>query len=280
MYTMMYINVLATAFKGLTIVTFTDEKKQPQPSTSKQDKTRPFYYPSPSPLPTTTEEKAEIPELVDILLPEEVTNDNIAIEDLDWSPPPVAYRKNNRKQRYSTRFPDIEEEECCLCGQIKRKSWPGHDGKGKNNEMTDKIFKFQNIQLHLSHMRATHQNTVLQTGGTAEEQFAQIQASSRQHALNDIREHKQPTALDQIDLQDVSSSSTEEQAPSVDTVVTTSTSSFEIVHQDNNTQIVSHMPRIPDQHLQVPIDPQNIQDIWSDDDEGKHHCYKVRYVCS
>ena len=30
---------------------------------------------------------------------------------------------------------------------------------------------------------------------------------------------------------------------------------------------MSHVPRIPDQHLQVPIDPQHIQDIWSDDDE-------------
>ena len=116
-------------------------------------------------------------------------------------------------------------------------------------------------------MCATCQNTVLPTGGTAEEQFAQIQASSRQSALNDIREHEQPTAPDQI--QDVSSSSTEEQAPSaqVDTIVTTSTSSFEIVHQDDNTQTVSHVPRTSDQHLQVPIDPQNIQDIWSDDDE-------------
>ena len=53
----------------------------------------------------------------------------------------------------------------------------------------------------------------------------------------------------------------------VHTTVTTSTSSFEIVHQDDNTQTVSHVPRIPDQHLQAPIDPQNIQDIWSDDDE-------------
>ena len=80
-------------------------------------------------------------------------------------------------------------------------------------------------------------------------------------------EHEQPTAPDQI--QDVSSSSTEEQASpaQVDTVVTTSMSSFEIIHQDNNTQIVSDMPRIPDQHLQAPIDPQNIQDIWSDNDE-------------
>ena len=31
--------------------------------------------------------------------------------------------------------------------------------------------------------------------------------------------------------------------------------------------MVSHVPRIPDQHLQTPIDPQNIQDIWWDDDE-------------
>ena len=64
-------------------------------------------------------------------------------------------------------------------------------------------------------------------------------------------------------------SSLEEQAPptQVHTTVTTSTSSFEVVHQDNNTQTVSHVPRIPDQHLQVPINPQNIQDIWSDNDE-------------
>ena len=49
--------------------------------------------------------------------------------------------------------------------------------------------------------------------------------------------------------------------------MTTSMSSFEIIHHNNNTQTVSHMPITPDQHLQVPIDPQNIQDIWSDDDE-------------
>ena len=136
-----------------------------------------------------------------------------------------------------------------------------------NNEMSDKIFKFQNIQLRPSNTRATHQNTVFQLGGTAEEQFAQIQTSSRQSALNDIRAHEQATAPEQI--QDVSSSSLEEQAPptQLHTTVTTSTSSFEGVHQDDNTQTVSHVPRIPDQHLQAPIDPQNIQDIWSDDDE-------------
>ena len=86
--------------------------------------------------------------------------------------------------------------------------------------------------------------------------------------MNDIREHEQPTTPDQI--QDVSSSSIEEQAPpaKVDTTFNTSTaSSFEIVHQDNNNQTVSQVPRIPDQHLQAPIDLQNIQDIWSDDNE-------------
>ena len=116
-------------------------------------------------------------------------------------------------------------------------------------------------------MHATHQNTVFPTGGTAEEQFVQIQALSRQIALNDIHEHEQTTTPDQI--QDVSSSSVEGQAPpeQVDTTVTTSTSSFEIVHQGDNTQTVSHVPRIPDQHLQVPIDPQHIKDIWLDDDE-------------
>ena len=136
-----------------------------------------------------------------------------------------------------------------------------------NNEMTDKIFKFQNIQLHLSSTHATCQNTVFQAGGTAEEQFVQIQASSRQTALIDIREHEQPTAPDQI--QDVSFSSIQEQAPQtqVHTTVTTSTSSFEIVHHDDDNQTVSHVPRIPDQHLQAPIDLQKIQDNWSDNDE-------------
>ena len=133
--------------------------------------------------------------------------------------------------------------------------------------MTDKIFKFQNIQLHPSNMCATRQNTVFQLGGTAEEQFTQIQASSRQSVLNDIWAHEQATVPEQI--QDVSSSSLEEQAPptQVHTTVTTLTSSFEVVHQDDNTQIVSHVPRIPDQHIQAPINLQNIQDIWSDDDE-------------
>ena len=67
----------------------------------------------------------------------------------------------------------------------------------------------------------------------------------------------------------MSSLSLEEQAPptQVHTTVTTSTSSFEVVHQNDNTQTVSHVPRIPDQYLQVPINPQNIQDIWSDDDK-------------
>ena len=63
---------LVTAFHGLTIVTFTDEKSELQPSTSKQEDQRPFFYASPTPLPTTTEEEAEIPELVDIPIPEEV----------------------------------------------------------------------------------------------------------------------------------------------------------------------------------------------------------------
>ena len=136
-----------------------------------------------------------------------------------------------------------------------------------NNEMTDKIFKFQNIQLHPSNTCTTHQNTVFQPGGTAEEQFAQIQVSSRQSALNDIWAHGQATAPEQ--MQDVSLSSLEEQAPPMQlhTTFTTSTNSFEVVHQNDNTQMVSHVPRIPDQHLQAPIDPQNIQDIWLDDDE-------------
>ena len=50
--------------------------------------------------------------------------------------------------------------------------------------MTDKLFKFQNIQLIPTNTWATRQNTILPTEGTAEEQFAAIEASTRQHILN------------------------------------------------------------------------------------------------
>ena len=113
---------LATAFHSLTIVTFTDENSEPQPSTSKQEDQRPFFYASLTLSPTTTEEEAEIPELVDIPIPEEVEQDKINIEDSNWSPPPLAYRQVNHKRRNSTQLPDIDEEACTRCGKIKGKS--------------------------------------------------------------------------------------------------------------------------------------------------------------
>ena len=123
---------LATAFKGLTIVTFTDNlKAQPQPSTSAQNTQRLFYYLSPSPSPTTTEENTEIPELVDnidIPVPEEVTTDNIPIEDSDWLHAKVAYQHYSCKRRYSNQFLD-DKDECCRCGQLKCKSWPGRNNQ-------------------------------------------------------------------------------------------------------------------------------------------------------
>ena len=107
---------LTTAFKGLTIVTFTDDKSELQPVTSKQEDERPFFYALPSPSPTTTEEEVDIPELIDVLLPEKVEQDQLHIEDSVLSPPPVAYQQVNHKRRYSTQFPDIEEEACTHCG--------------------------------------------------------------------------------------------------------------------------------------------------------------------
>ena len=109
---------LVTAFHSLTIVTFTDEKSELQPSTSKQEDQRPFFYASPTPSPTSTEEEAEIPELVDIPIPEEVEEDKINIKDSDWLPPPLAYRQVNHKRRNSTQLPDIDEEACTHCGRI------------------------------------------------------------------------------------------------------------------------------------------------------------------
>ena len=138
--------------------------------------------------------------------------------------------------------------------------------------MTDKLFKFQNIQLVPTNTWATRQNTLLPSEGTAEEQFAAIEASTHLHILNDIREQQQPTAPDQSP--DVSSSSVEDKAPTKEgeTIVTTSGSSFEVIHHDDNEQEVRIVPPVPYKHLTVPITPQDIQDIldetFSEDDEG------------
>ena len=142
----------------------------------------------------------------------------------------------------------------------------------ENNEMTDKLFKFQNIQLIPTNTRATRQNTILPTEGTAEEQFAAIEASTRQHILNDIRQHQQPTTPEQSP--NVSSSSLEDKGPTneVETSITTSSSSFKIVHHGDNEQEVCTVPPVPYKQLTAPITPQDIQDIWSesfsDDNEG------------
>ena len=140
--------------------------------------------------------------------------------------------------------------------------------------MTDKLFKFQNIQLRPTNTWATRQNTVLPTKGTAEEQFTAIEASTCQQILNDIRQHQQPTTPEQSP--DVSSSSLKDKGPpnEVETLITTSSSSFEIVHQGDNEQKVCTVPPVPYKQLTAPITPQDIQDIWSksfsdnDNDEG------------
>ena len=110
--------------------------------------------------------------------------------------------------------------------------------------MTDKLFKCQNIQLIPTNTRATRQNTILPTKATAEEQFAAIEASTHQHILNDIRQQQQPTAPDQSP--DVLSSLLEDKGPTneVETTVTTSASSFEIVQHDDNEQEVHTVPPI------------------------------------
>ena len=123
---------LATAFKGLTIVTFTDANLEDTPSTSNQQPYRPFHYPSPSPSPTTTEEIEDIPELVenqDLPLPDEVLDDNIPIEDSDWSPPSVAFLPWLVKRKQNSSSPDTGE--CWRCKQLKRKSWPGCNVQGE-----------------------------------------------------------------------------------------------------------------------------------------------------
>ena len=98
---------MATAFKGLTIVTFTDANLEDTSSASNQQAYKPFYYPSPPPSPITTEEIEYIPELVedqDLTLPDKVLDDKIPIEDSDWSLPSVAFLPwlGKRKQNSSS----------------------------------------------------------------------------------------------------------------------------------------------------------------------------------
>ena len=58
----------------------------------------------------------------------------------------------------------------------------------------------------------------------------------------------------------------------METSITTSSSSFEIIHHGDNEQEVRTVPPVPYKQLTAPITPQDIQDIWSesfsDDDEG------------
>ena len=123
---------LATTFKGLTIITFTDANLEDTPSTSNQQTHRPFHYPSPPPSPTTTEEIDDAPELVEnknLPLPEEVLDDRMAIEDLDWSLPSVAFLPQLGKRKQNVSSPDTEE--CWRCKQLKCKLWPGHNVQGE-----------------------------------------------------------------------------------------------------------------------------------------------------
>ena len=109
------------------------------------------------------------------------------------------------------------------------------------------------------------------TEGTAEEQLPAIEASTHQHILNNIQQKQQPTTPEQSP--DVSSSSLEDKGPTteVETSITTSSSSFEIVHHGDNEEEVCTVPPVPYEQLTAPITPQDIQDIWSksfsDDDE-------------
>ena len=76
---------LATAFKGLTVVTLSDPPQETQISNQKSD--RPFEYNSLSPSPTSTE-KERSPEAVDeIPIPSEVLEDKVFVQDDIWEPP-------------------------------------------------------------------------------------------------------------------------------------------------------------------------------------------------
>ena len=58
----------------------------------------------------------------------------------------------------------------------------------------------------------------------------------------------------------------------METSITTSSSSFKIIHHGDNEQEANTVPPVPYKWLTAPITPQDIQDIWSEtfseDDEG------------
>ena len=117
---------LATAFKVLTLITFTDANIEDTSSTSIQESQRPFSYPSSSPSPTTTEELKDLPDLVqntELPLPHDILEDNLSIENSDWSPPSVAFQTQLGKRKHTSYSPDTVE--CKRCKQLYRKSWPG-----------------------------------------------------------------------------------------------------------------------------------------------------------
>ena len=61
--------------------------------------------------------------------------------------------------------------------------------------------------------------------------------------------------------------STEEQPPQDTQAVVTSSSSFEIVHQDDDNYTVQVIPSVQDKCLEAPFLPHNLPGIWSDDDD-------------
>ena len=117
---------LATAFKGLTIITFTDANLEDTPSTSLPETQKPFSYPSTSPSPTTTEELEDLPDLVqntELPVPQDILDDRISIENSDWSPPSVEFLPRLGKRKRTSYSPGTVE--CMQCKQLNHKSWPG-----------------------------------------------------------------------------------------------------------------------------------------------------------
>ena len=132
-------------------------------------------------------------------------------------------------------------------------------------EGTKNFFKFKNISL-----QPTRQNTILPTEGTAEQQYQLIQASTRQQALDDIRQDTQPSTPEQS--HDVSSSSSLEEATPDEqqVVVSTSSSSFELLNNgDDNYQ--GQVPRDNNKELLAPPLQHDIPDILNDTDSEDEH---------
>ena len=110
---------LATAFKGLTVVTLSDSPQETQVSNKKSE--WPFQYNSPSPSPTSTEKEWSLEDVDEIPIPSDITEDKVFVQDDIWEPPNtkvVSKRPYNLCNNLNATNPKFYH-----CKHCRRTSW-------------------------------------------------------------------------------------------------------------------------------------------------------------